>query len=103
MIFTASETVTLYREASNTGAFYLPRMKAGDFANVLVVGSTWHKVYFKGNEGFVEDKRGTLEGSPVPVPDNPPPPVPSPLFPKSFILTEPNGNKAEYVFVRVIE
>jgi hypothetical protein len=33
----------------------------------------------------------------------PPPPPPGPVFPESFILTDPSGAKAEYVFVRVIE
>lgn len=32
-----------------------------------------------------------------------PPPPPTPVFPESFILTDPSGAKAEYVFVRVIE
>lgn len=32
-----------------------------------------------------------------------PPPNPTPIFPESFILTDPSGAKAEYVFVRVIE
>jgi hypothetical protein len=31
------------------------------------------------------------------------PPPPTPTFPESFILTDPSGAKAEYVFVRVIE
>ncbi|NWF65533.1 MAG: hypothetical protein HXY38_14645 [Chloroflexi bacterium] len=33
----------------------------------------------------------------------PPPPPPTPVFPESFVLTDPSGAKAEYVFVRVIE
>ncbi len=32
-----------------------------------------------------------------------PPPPPTPVFPESFVLTDPSGAKAEYVFVRVIE
>jgi hypothetical protein len=32
-----------------------------------------------------------------------PPPPPTPVFPESFVLTDPNGAKAEYVFVRIIE
>jgi len=28
---------------------------------------------------------------------------PAPMFPESFVLTAPSGEKAEYVFVRVIE
>ncbi|MBI3168406.1 MAG: NfeD family protein [Chloroflexi bacterium] len=31
------------------------------------------------------------------------PPPPAPVFPESFVLTDPSGAKAEYVFVRVIE
>ena len=31
------------------------------------------------------------------------PPPTTPTFPESFILTDPSGAKAEYVFVRVIE
>lgn len=30
-------------------------------------------------------------------------PDPEPVFPQSYILTEPNGKRAEYVFVRIIE
>lgn len=33
----------------------------------------------------------------------PSPPPPTPMFPESFILTDPSGAQAEYVFVRVIE
>ena len=29
-------------------------------------------------------------------------PPPAPMFPESFVLTDPSGAKAEYVFVRVI-
>lgn len=29
-------------------------------------------------------------------------PHPAPMFPESFVLTDPSGEKAEYVFVRVI-
>jgi hypothetical protein len=37
------------------------------------------------------------------VPPPPPPPVVTPVFPDSFILTEPkSGAKAEYVFVRIL-
>lgn len=32
-----------------------------------------------------------------------PPPPPTPVFPESFVLTDPSGAKAEYVFVRIIE
>ncbi len=32
-----------------------------------------------------------------------PEPPPAPLFPESFILTDPSGARAEYVFVRIIE
>lgn len=32
-----------------------------------------------------------------------PPPPPTPTFPESFVLTDPSGAKAEYVFVRIIE
>ena len=32
-----------------------------------------------------------------------PDPDPTPIFPESFILTDPSGARAEYVFVRVIE
>jgi hypothetical protein len=35
------------------------------------------------------------------IPD--PDPDPTPVFPESFVLTDPSGAKAEYVFVRVIE
>lgn len=35
------------------------------------------------------------------VPDVPPPPVS--VFPESFTLTDPEGRKAEYVFVRILE
>ena len=32
------------------------------------------------------------------------PPVPgTPVFPESFVLTDPSGAKAEYVFVRIVE
>lgn len=31
------------------------------------------------------------------------PPDPTPVFPESFILTDPSGAQAEYVFVRVVE
>lgn len=30
-------------------------------------------------------------------------PPPAPMFPESFVLTDPSGEKAEYIFVRVIE
>lgn len=30
-------------------------------------------------------------------------PNPVPSFPQSFVLTDPSGNSAEYVFVRIIE
>src|SRR5690554_6847785 len=30
-------------------------------------------------------------------------PDPEPVFPESYILTDPNGKRAEYVFVRIIE
>jgi len=33
----------------------------------------------------------------------PPEPPTVPAFPESFVLTDPNGNKAEYQFVRIIE
>lgn len=32
-----------------------------------------------------------------------PDPDPQPMFPASFVLTDPNGFKAEYAFVKVIE
>ena len=35
------------------------------------------------------------------IPD--PDPDPTPVFPESFILTDPSGAQAEYVFVRIIE
>lgn len=35
------------------------------------------------------------------IPD--PDPDPTPVFPESFILTDPNGARAEYIFVRIIE
>lgn len=35
------------------------------------------------------------------IPD--PDPDPTPIFPESFILTDPSGARAEYVFVRIIE
>lgn len=35
------------------------------------------------------------------IPD--PDPDPTPIFPESFILTDPSGAQAEYVFVRIIE
>lgn len=34
--------------------------------------------------------------------DEVPPPT-SPVFPESFVLTDPGGAKAEYVFVRILE
>ncbi len=30
-------------------------------------------------------------------------PPPAPMFPESFVLTDPSGAKAEYVFVRIVE
>jgi hypothetical protein len=33
----------------------------------------------------------------------PDPPPPAPMFPESFVLTDPSGAQAEYVFVRIIE
>jgi hypothetical protein len=30
-------------------------------------------------------------------------PPPAPMFPESFVLTDPSGEKAEYVFVRIVE
>lgn len=33
----------------------------------------------------------------------PPAPSPVPMFPESFTLTDPQGNKAEYQFVRILE
>lgn len=44
---------------------------------------------------------GVIEGEVVPPP--PPDPSPVPMFPESFTLTDPQGNKAEYVFVRILE
>lgn len=35
------------------------------------------------------------------IPD--PDPDPTPVFPESFILTDPNGARAEYAFVIIIE
>lgn len=35
------------------------------------------------------------------IPD--PDPDPTPIFPESFVLTDPSGARAEYVFVRIIE
>lgn len=35
------------------------------------------------------------------IPD--PDPTPMPVFPQSFVLTDPSGARAEYVFVRIIE
>lgn len=40
------------------------------------------------------------EGTPDPTPD--PDPEPTPAFPASFVLTEPNGAKAEYILSRII-
>ena len=30
-------------------------------------------------------------------------PPPAPMFPESFVLSDPSGAKAEYVFVRIVE
>ena len=38
----------------------------------------------------------------VETPTEPPVPAP-PVFPLSFVLTDPQGNKAQYTFVKVIE
>lgn len=42
--------------------------------------------------------------TPIENPTDPDPnPEPTPIFPESFVLTDPSGAKAEYVFVRIIE
>lgn len=41
--------------------------------------------------------------TPIENPTKPEEPEPSPIFPESFVLTDPSGARAEYVFVRVIE
>jgi hypothetical protein len=71
-------------------------------------GDKWVKV--KSVDGVIVAERGwmALIHKGVAVCNNfqeieDPDPPPTPVFPESFVLTDPNGAKAEYVFVRIIE
>lgn len=71
-------------------------------------GDKWIKV--KSVDGVMVLERGwmALIHKGVPVCNNfqeleDPDPPPAPVFPESFVLTDPSGAKAEYVFVRIIE
>ncbi len=71
-------------------------------------GDKWLKV--TSVDGVNVDERGWMAyiHKGVPICDNfkiieNPDPNPTPIFPDSFTLTDPNGAKAEYKFVRIIE
>lgn len=70
-IFTARETVTIYKDMDNTRNPYLVRMKAGDTGIILADHGLWLQVQAKSVVGFVERKRGTINST------TPPPPVPT--------------------------
>lgn len=68
MIFTATETATIYKQPDNTGPWWV-RLKFGKTAEItLDLGDGWLEA---GAGRYIEKKRGTLSGGDVP----PPPPV----------------------------
>lgn len=68
----------------------------------VFIGDTWIKVTYNGVTGWMAYiHKGVAICNNFKVVETTPPPAP--MFPESFVLTDPSGEKAEYVFVRVIE
>ena len=72
------------------------------------VGDKWLKVSYNGVTGwmaYIHKAYAICNNFEVvsTTPPTDPPPVPSPVFPESFTLTDPSGRKAHYEFVREIE
>lgn len=78
----------------NTKAF-------GDEVIILSNGDKWLKVISPFLCYVAVIHNGKLYGKLTEIPVDPDP-NPTPIFPESFILTDPQGNKAEYQFVRII-
>jgi hypothetical protein len=76
--------------------------------NEVKKGDTWLHVI--AIDGAAVDGWMAIVHKGYPICDNfkevvstPPPVVDPPMFPESFVLTDPSGNKAEYKFVRIVE
>jgi hypothetical protein len=75
----------------------------GDEVKDLPGGDKWIKILTGGSAvGWVAVVHlGKVYGQIAVIGEEPPPP-PVPTFPESFTLTDKNGNKAEYQFVRLL-
>ena len=71
------------------------------------VGDKWLKITYNGVTGWMAyiHMGGHIckDFQEIIPPVDPEPPVATPAFPQSFTLTNPDGSKAEYVFVRIIQ
>ncbi len=76
----------------------------GNELQVLSNGDKWLKIEQGGSAvGWVAViHNGKPYGKLTEVVTNPEPTQPVQMFPNSFVLTDPSGAKAEYVFVRVL-
>jgi hypothetical protein len=76
----------------------------GDEVKNLPNGDSWIKILSGGNAvGWVAViHNGTIYGTIETIGVVTPPPVVTPTFPESFTLTDPQGNRAEYIFVKVL-
>lgn len=68
-----------------------------------IVGDKWLRTIYNGVLGWV-----AIIHMGLPICKNftellPPDPTPTPTFPESFVLENPDGTRAEYVFVKVFE
>lgn len=76
----------------------------GDEVKNLPNGDAWIKILSGGNAiGWVAIiHEGKVYGTTETIGVVPPVDPPAPTFPESFTLTDPQGNRAEYVFVKVL-
>jgi len=100
----------------NTNIRNTPFVSSGTFVKSYPSGTTFEGEIVKGGDGRDWINLSKVNGQAVTslyvaawvvnykeVVSTPPPVVEPPMFPESFVLTDPSGNKAEYKFVRIVE